>query len=520
VKGVGVLLRHQLRCDRWHLVWWTLGLSLLYVSQAVGVDELYVDQAEFDRAAEAMAANPALIALAGPARALNTLGGQVMWQASAFGAVFAGLMCMLLLGRHTRSEEETGRDELVRSSAVDRHAPLAAAVLLCAVASVLVGVGVAGALVLYGLDAADSWATGLGLTCTAWVFAAVAALAAQLTASTRSMYAIVGLVIGGAYLARMVGDVTGGALSWVSPIGWYQSMHPFSGLRWWPAAISLGATAVLLVGAFAVFARRDHGAGVVPPSPGPARGGPASVGGLFHRLQRPTVVGWVIGMACMGLAFGSMGPQVAEMVGTSDYAEQLYGSGQGLVDGFHATSLTMIGMIASGFAISAALRWHAEEQAGRVEPVLAGAVTRRGALTVVTALVLVASAVVQLAAGAGMAIAQTVAAQDPRGALDLLGASLVQLPAVWVLCGVTFLTVGAGGRWVVLAWAPLILAVGVLLLTPVLRLPDWVEALSPFHHLPAVPAEPMTWAGPIGLALLALVLLAGSVAVYGRRDLA
>ena len=58
--------------------------------------------------------------MAGPARALNTIGGQVTWQATAFGAIVAGLMSMFLVGRHTRAEEESGRDELVRAAAVGR----------------------------------------------------------------------------------------------------------------------------------------------------------------------------------------------------------------------------------------------------------------------------------------------------------------------------------------------------------------------------------------------------------------
>ena len=29
-------------------------------------------------------------------------------------------------------------------------------------------------------------------------------------------------------------------LTWLSPIGWYQAMHAFSGLRWWPAALAGG----------------------------------------------------------------------------------------------------------------------------------------------------------------------------------------------------------------------------------------------------------------------------------------
>ena len=58
--------------------------------------------------------------MTGPARALNTIGGQVTWQAAAFGAICAGLMSMFLVGRHTRAEEESGRDELLRAAPVGR----------------------------------------------------------------------------------------------------------------------------------------------------------------------------------------------------------------------------------------------------------------------------------------------------------------------------------------------------------------------------------------------------------------
>ena len=63
-----------------------------------------------------MESNAAFVAMAGPARALNTTGGQVARQATAFGAIVVGLMAMLIVGRHTRTEEETGRDELLRAA--------------------------------------------------------------------------------------------------------------------------------------------------------------------------------------------------------------------------------------------------------------------------------------------------------------------------------------------------------------------------------------------------------------------
>ena len=135
MTGVGMLLRHFLRRDRWMLLAWSVGITLLYWSQAVSVKGMYATQEEFDKAAVAMEANTAFVAMTGPARALNTIGGQVTWQATAFGAITIGLMSMFLVVRHTRAEEESGRDEMLRAAAVGRGATTAATVFHVARAS-------------------------------------------------------------------------------------------------------------------------------------------------------------------------------------------------------------------------------------------------------------------------------------------------------------------------------------------------------------------------------------------------
>ena len=101
----------------------------------------------------------------------------------------------------------------------------------------MLGALVAASLAAYGLAVADSLALGLGLTLTGWFFTGTALVAVQLTTSTRAAYGIAGAVIGVAYVLRAIGDVSTPALSWLSPIGWYQAMHAFSGLRWWPALL-------------------------------------------------------------------------------------------------------------------------------------------------------------------------------------------------------------------------------------------------------------------------------------------
>ena len=270
--------------------------------------------------------NVAFIAMTGPARALDTIGGQVTWQSTAFGAICVGLMSMFIVGRHTRAEEESGRDELVRAAAIGRSAPMTAALIDALLANVVVGLFVAASLASYPLEVADSIALGVGLTLVGWAFTGTALVAAQLTASTRSMYGIAGAVIGVAYGLRAIGDVGTPALTWLSPIGWYQGMHAFSGLRWWPALLLLAGAVVSTLAAYAVFQRRDIGSGVLAARPGPARAGAGlrSPVGLAWNLQRASVIGWTAGLFVTGLAYGSIGDDVGDLVGDSETTKELF----------------------------------------------------------------------------------------------------------------------------------------------------------------------------------------------------
>ena len=276
MTGTGVFLQTFLRRDRWMLLWWALGAMLLYWSQAVSVDGLYATQAEFDRAAASLMESNAAFdrAWPGPARALNTIGGQVAWQATAFGAIVAGLMSMFLVGRHTRAEEESGRDELVRAAAVGRQAPTTAALVTALLANLVLGVLVALSLVL-GTRSRGRLArrSASGSPCAAGSSRGSALVAAQLTSSTRAMYGIAGAVIGLAYALRAIGDVGNAALSWLSPIGWYQGMHAFSGLRWWPALLLARGRSRRRGGGVRRVRRRDFGSGVLAARPGPAHAG-------------------------------------------------------------------------------------------------------------------------------------------------------------------------------------------------------------------------------------------------------
>ena len=520
--GTVAFLRLYLRRDRWLVGWWALGITLLYYSQAVSVDRLYATPEEFARAAASMERNAAFIALAGPARALDTIGGQVTWQASAYGAIAAGLMSMFLVGRHTRAEEETGRDELLRAAPVGRRSTTTAALLTALAANAVTGGLVAASLASYPLAVADSVALGVGLMLVGWLFTGVALLAAQVASTTRAAYGLTGAVIGGAYALRAVGDVGTPWLTWLSPIGWYQGMYPFSGLRWWPALLLAAAAGAAVLAAYAVFDRRDFGSGLLAARPGPGTAGPRlrSGLGLAWRLQWPAMLGWAVGLALTGLVYGSIGSDVGDLLGESDFSRAVFtGAGPDLVEGFYAVSLLVLALLTSGFAVSSALRPRAEEDRGRLEWLLASGLGRIRWLFGHLAVTLLGVVLLLVVSAVSMGLGYALVTGDSGVVGDWALAVLSYLPPVLVLVGLTVALHGLTPRAASLSWLGLGVAVLVMLFGELFRMPQWLRDVSPFEHVPAVPVEAFDWGSAFGTCAVALGLLGVGAVALARRDL-
>jgi ABC-2 type transport system permease protein len=522
LTGTGIFLRAFLWRDRWLVLWFTLGTSLLYWSQGYSVDGIYTSQADFDRAAASMGSNPAFIAMAGPARALNTTGGQVAWQSSAFGAVVVGLMAMFVVGRHTRAEEEAGREELLRSGVVARTAPMTAAFLAAVVASAVVGAAVSASLVAYGLPAAGGWALGVGVLGCGVAFAGVALLAAQLTATARATYGFTGALLGFSYGLRAIGDVSGGTLSWLSPIGWYQAMHAYSGERWWPVLLLLALGALAAWSAYVVFERRDLGAGVWADRPGHDRAPRSLAGGLgvAWRLQRSSVLWWSVGMFVGGVGFGSMGDDIETIMGDSQFSKDLFDAtgAPDLVDAFYAVLTLMLALVAVGFTVSSALRPHSEEQAGRVEELLATGLTRTRWYLGHAVVTVAGTVAVLLASGVGIGLGYALVTGDGSAVLRLTGATLAQVSGLFVLGAVARLLYAVARPAATLAWLGVVFCWVVLMFGELLEFPSWVIDLSPFSHLAAVPAVPMSWGPFLAVLAVAAGTSAAGLVAFRRRD--
>jgi len=99
-------------------------------------------------------------------------------------------------------------------------------------------------------------------------------------------------------------------------------------------------------------------------------------------------------------------------------------------------------------------------------------------------------------------------------------AALVQLPAAWVLVGLTVAAFGLASRLALVGWIALTAFLLLGEFGSLLGLHQWVMDLSPFAHTPRLPGVPVSAVPLVVLTLLAVALGAGGLAALRRRDIA
>ncbi len=101
----------------------------------------------------------------------------------------------------------------------------------------------------------------------------------------------------------------------------------------------------------------------------------------------------------------------------------------------------------------------------------------------------------------------------------VLSASLVQIPAVWVVGALALVGLAQGSRWAVAGWAVVVAFFLVGPLAELLQLPGWVADLSPYSHVSKVPAESLAIGPELVLVALTAVLVATAWWRYRTRDI-
>lgn len=277
--------------------------------------------------------------------------------------------------------------------------------------------------------------------------------------------------------------------------------------------------------ALRLSARRDFGAGLVRPRPGPATRSRllSTPLGLAWRLHRTSVRWWGVAMLAFGLGYGGLAGEVERFAGelSGTVKEWLEGiGGASLVDSWLAVIASLVGVTVAIFAVLAVLRPRSEENAGRAEPVLAAAVSRTGWVGSHLAVALGGGALLLLLSGLGLGITASAALGDAGVLPRMVGATLAYLPAVWLTVGLGVALFGLVPRATLLVWVVIAYSALIGTFASLMGLPDWTVDLSPFGHVPLLPAVDVRWTPLAVLTAIAAGLTVIGLYGFRRRDLA
>lgn len=525
--NTGVLMAFTGKRDRIRLFVWILGISLFVISLAVLMPELYPEQADKMVLAETMK-NPAISFMIGYSAGLeNYTDGAIMGHFMiVFSAIFAAIMSILLINRYTSEDEEEGRTEMINSLPVGSLSNLSSSFFILCISNIMIaliiGLGMY-SLRIETMDFEGSIFFGACIGATGIFYAAITGLFAQLGSNTRATLGFsFGFLIFD-YLIRGIGDTGTEALSYITPLGLVVRTEVYVNNHWWPLLIILGLSLVIFIFSLYLNSTRDLGSGLFPTRPGKSSASRflASPLGLALRLQRTTIIVWLVSMFVIGMAYGSLLDELEGFLQNSELIQQMIpdAPGMSLTERFVTMLITIISVLGTIPAVMFVLKIASEERKMRTEILLTTPASRNSWLLSYTLIGFIAVLVIQFVSIFGLWSAAVLVMKDGMSLRVLLQAALVNMPAMWIFTGLAVFLTGWLPKLTSLTWFYLAYSFFLEYIGAILKVPDWVLNTSPFAHIPKLADDDIEASVLIVMCLISLLLVVAGFIGYNRRDI-
>ena len=401
------------------------------------------------------------------------------WELGGLTCLVLGVVITLRSVALTRTEEDLGRTELLRSTGTGPAVGLVGQGLTLALLCLFLGIGAgAGLLALEEADGTDAVTYGAVLTATCLTVSFAALVLAQLAPDAPAGRSIALGVVGLMYSGNgMSASKDWDWAGWVSPFRLRTAVDPGGENSWGPVLIAVAASIMVLALAGALTSHRDLGQGLVQlparRSPSLRAGGPLT---LAVRLSRSQCLAWAFLVSLVAGVLVSMGGEVVDLARQGGISGGSLGSllaGDDPGEAFLRYIGQLAGALAAAQGVSLALRYSSDERSGRLEMVVS---TGNRPLRILLSSWLVAA----LGSGLTLICATVAAGYVGRSELDTDLIDAVRLvagqwPAALASAAIATALCGAWPRGRGLAWAPVLVGLGIAQLGGVLDLPKRIR---------------------------------------------
>lgn len=524
-----ILLMLYLKRDWKKIIVWIFGLGLFSAGFVPAFEEIAKGQGLAGMYETLQ--NPAMIAMVGPTPAESageyTLGAMYAHEMLLFCGLFAIIISAIHVVGHTRKEEDLGLTELVRSFQVGRQANSLAVVMEIVFINIILALMIGGVMTSFGaetISAEGSFLFGASVGMAGIMGAAIALVMAQImpmsSAATGSSLGIIGLM----YIVRAGTDVSNVDLSMLNPLGWTYLTYPFTEDNWTPFIFALVFSLVMMMIAFALEGARDMGAGYLPEREGQAHAKKSllSVPGLFTKINKGIIIGWLIGFVVMGATYGSIYGDMQAFLESNEMIEQMFTqAGSSIEESFTSMIMMVLISLVSILPIVVVNKLFAEEKHLHLSQIFATRVSRGELYWTSVGLAVIAgiAGVLLTAVSLGGTAIGVVDDSLTMGMSDFLAAGFNLLPSVLFVTSLAALALG---------WAPKLgkvvyvyLAYSFLLnyFAGILDLPEWFLNTAIQNWIPQMPMEEFDLTIFITITVISIGLMVVGSLGYKHRDM-
>ena len=520
------LVRRALRDARTRTIAFAYFFAVYAYIQPAGYRHSYPTAAERLSFAHSFAANKGLRLFYGQPFDVVSVSGYTAWRVGGTLAIATAAFGVLAAVRAMRTEEDTGRMELVLAGGVGRRATYLSALGAIGATIVVLWAAEFAGFVAGGLDVGGSAFLALATASVACVFAGAGAIASQLAPSRRIAMGLGAIAVLAALLLRVVADTVAGAawLRWLTPLGWAEEARPFTGARPAVIVLPLAATALLLYLAGRIALRRDIGTGVIRArdSAPPRMMLLSSPAAQTLRAATGSLIVWAASIGLFAFVLGV----VSESVSSADISENIQRQIAKLGTGSIATPTGYLAFVFIFFILAVSLFTCAqlsaartEEEEQRLETLLAAPVGRTRWLG--GRLLLGAGAAAALSTAAGFftwagAASAGVDISLPR----MLEAGANCLPVALLFLGIGALAYAAVPRASIgIAYGLVTVAFVWQLVAELVSAPAWLVDVTPFAHVGLVPTESFRVVAATVMVAIGAACAGAALARFRRRDL-
>lgn len=475
--------------------------------------------------------NPAMIAMVGPTPAKSaadyTLGAMYAHEMLLFCSLVAIVVSVLHTVSHTRKEEEFGLTEIVRSFPVGRQANSLAIVLEIIVMNGLLAIFIALLMSSFQADTITiigSFLFGAAIGFAGTFGATLALVVAQIMPTSGGATGVTLCIVGLLYITRAYTDISYISLTNFNPLGWVYLTNPFTENNFIPLIAIIGVSIVLILIAFRLEGARDIGAGYFLPKTGNERAKKSllSVHGLFLRLNRATIIGWMIAFIVMSATYGSIYGDMQTFLASNELMEQMFlHSDTSLEQSFTASIMIVLICFVAILPITIVNKLFAEENRLHLSQLFATKVTR-GRLywtNIGIAIGVGSIGVFFSATSLGATAIATMDTYDAMKASDFLTTGFNLLPTVLFFIGLASLALGWLPKVGKIVYIYLLYSFLLAYFEGMLELPNWILKTAVQSWFARMPVESFNIVNFIAVTFISIVLILLGYIGYGRRDM-